>query len=161
MNDTPHPQNSHFRFSVSIPIRYADIDAQRHLNNVAYFTFMEQARVEYVQTLGLWQDGRFDGIGMIVAEASCSYRAPAHLGETVRVWARIARLGTRSFDFEYRLETEGGLIAHGRTVQVCYDYAQGSSAPLPDNWRRAITDYEPGLAPESARPDAGREKEAT
>ncbi|NOR81865.1 MAG: acyl-CoA thioesterase [Ardenticatenales bacterium] len=146
MNHRSQPVDSpSFRFSVSIPIRYADIDAQRHLNNVTYFTFMEQARVAYIREVGLWQDGEFDAIGMVVATAACSYIAPAFLWETVTVWTRVGRLGDKSFDFEYRLETERGEIATGRTVQVCYDYAQSRSTSLPDDWRQAIISYEPAL----------------
>lgn len=134
-----------YRCSVSIPIRYADIDAQRHLNNVAYFTFMEHGRVAYLRDVGLWQEGDFDAIGMIVAEASCTYVAPAFLGETVTVWTRVSHLGTMSFHVEYRLETERGEIATGRSIQVCYDYAGQRSMPIPEHWREAITAYEPGL----------------
>lgn len=134
-----------FRFSLSIPIRYADIDAQRHLNNVACFAFMEHARVVYLREVGLWQEGDFDAIGMILAEASCTYTAPAFLGETVTIWTRVRSLGTKSFHVEYVLETERGQIATGRSVQVCYDYATQRSIPVPDRWREAITAYEPGL----------------
>jgi acyl-CoA thioester hydrolase len=141
----PQPDVFPFRFYIRIPIRYADIDAQRHLNNVAYFTFMEQARVEYMRAVKLWQDDHFDSIGMIVAEASCSYKAPAYLGETVTVWARICYVGTKSFHFEYRLDVERGQIASGRTVQVCYDYLRKESTPLPDQWRQKIALFEPGI----------------
>ena len=134
-----------FRCSVSFPIRYADIDAQRHLNNVAYFTFMEHARVIYLRELGLWKDWDFESLGMILAEASCRYTAPAYLGETVTVRTRVAHLGTKSFRFEYRLETGRGEIAIGKSVQVCYDYAQQRSIPMPDVWREAIAAFEPGL----------------
>lgn len=134
-----------FRCSVPIPIRYADIDAQRHLNNVAYFTFMEHARVAYLREVGLWQGEDFESIGMILAETSCSYKAPACLGETVTVWTRVDYLGNKSFHFEYRLETERGEIATGRSVQVCYDYTRQVSLPIPDAWREAIIAYEPAL----------------
>jgi acyl-CoA thioester hydrolase len=134
-----------FRHSVAIPVRYADIDAQRHLNNVAHFAFMEHARVEYLREVGLWGGRDFEAVGMVVAEASCSYSAPAFLGETVTVWARISHLGNKSFDFEYRLQTERGEIATGRTVQVCYDYAGQRTIPMPRAWREAIIAYEPGL----------------
>ena len=132
-----------YRSSVSIPIRYADIDAQRHLNNVAYFTFMEHARVAYLRDTGLWGGEDFEAVGMIVAEATCSYTAPGYLGDTVTVWTRVSYLGDKSFHFEYRLETERGEIATGSTVQVCYDYTQGRSIPLPDHWRETILAYEP------------------
>lgn len=134
-----------FRCLVSIPVRYADIDAQRHLNNVASFTFMEHARVVYLRETGLWQGQDFDGVGMVVAEVSCKYLAPGFLNETVTVAVRASHLGTKSFHFEYELATERGLIATGRSVQVCYDYARQCSIPIPDLWRKVILDYEPGL----------------
>jgi acyl-CoA thioester hydrolase len=134
-----------FRCSVAIPVRYADIDAQRHLNNVAYFAFMEHARVAYLREVGLWAGRDFEAIGIIVGEASCQYTAPAFLGDTVTVWVRISHLGNKSFHFDYRLETERGEIATGRTVQVCYDYAGQHSIPMPGAWREAIVAYEPDL----------------
>ena len=136
------PDTDLFRFSISIPIRFADIDAQRHLNNVAYFTFMEQARVDYLRAVKLWQGDQFDSVGMIVAEATCSYKAPAYLWESVTVRARVSHLGTKSFHFAYRLETERGVIATGRTVQVCFDYSRRESIPIPDDWRQAIISFE-------------------
>jgi acyl-CoA thioester hydrolase len=133
-----------FRSCVTIPIRYADIDAQRHLNNVAYFTFMEHARVQYLRHTGLWDGSNFGDVGMIVAEAKCTYKAPAYLDETVKVWCRVSYLGNKSFYFDYLIETERGEIATGRSIQVCYDYANQQTIAMPDGWRRAILDYEPG-----------------
>ena len=134
-----------FRFSVSFPIHYDHIDAQRHLNNVAYFLFMQQARLAYLREIGLWDGAGFDSIGMILLEAGCTFRMPAHYGETVAVWTRISRIGTKSFDFEYRLSTGRGEIAVGRSVQVCYDYETQRTIPMPAAWREAILAYEPAL----------------
>ena len=135
-----------FRFSILVPIRYADIDAQRHLNNVAYLAFMEHARVAYMREVGLWQGVEYDSIGMILAELTCSYKSPAYLFETVQVGIRISRIGNKSFDFAYRLETGRGLIATGQSTQVCYDYDREMSIPIPDDWRATIMAFEPGLA---------------
>ena len=136
-----------FRCQVDIPIRYGDINMQRHLSNVAYFTIMEQARVAYIREVGLWDEYQPDGVTMIVAEATCTYLASAYLWETVIVSIRVSHLGNKSFHFDYRLATENGPIATGRTAQVCFDYGRQESVPVPDSWRRAITDYEPGLTP--------------
>jgi acyl-CoA thioester hydrolase len=106
---------------------------------------MEHARVQYLREVGLWSGKDFQAIGMILAETSCSYKAPAYLGETVTVWIRASHLGTKSFRFEYRLETEQGLIATGKSVQVCFDYERQQSIPILPEWRQAMIDYEPGL----------------
>lgn len=140
---------STFRFRVGLPIRYADIDAQRHLNNVAYIRFMEHAQVFYLRELGLWGGEDYGEIGMIVAEASCVYLEPAYLGEVVTVRARVSYLGTKSFRFEYGLEVERGAAVHEiariNSVQVCYDYGMRRSISMPSAWRTAIVAYEPAL----------------
>jgi len=49
----PQPTSSleDFRFYHPIEIRYGDIDAQGHVNNACYFTYMEQTRVRYIGSL--------------------------------------------------------------------------------------------------------------
>ncbi len=134
-----------FRLSVPMAIRYADLDVQHHLNSVAYFTYMEQARVEYLRNLGLWDGRGADPIGIMVVEATCTYLAPAYLGETVEVAIRLSRIGNKSFDFEYYMTAERGRIATGRTVLVCYDIANQRTLPIPEEWRHALVAFESGV----------------
>ena len=83
---------------------------------------------------------------MILAEACCQFKSPLGLGERVTIYARVSRLRNSSFFFQYRLEGEDGrLVATASSVQVCYDYQNQRPVPIPDRWRRIITDYEPGL----------------
>ncbi len=135
-----------FRFSTTVDVRWRDLDAMSHVNNAVYFTYMEQARVHYLRELGLVQD-RPAGIGLILAEASCTFRSPVKLGERVTVRIRVSRLGRSSFTFDYRLEGEDGrLSAEARTTQVRYDYDQDQSVPLSEAWRQTIVAFEPGLS---------------
>lgn len=138
----PHPSQPQFRFRIDIQVRYSDIDAQRHLNNVAFFSFMEQARVAYVRNLGFWSDDFYSSVGMIVAKAECTYLAPAYLMDTVTVWTRVSHLGNKSFHFEYLLETEQAVIAKGQSVQACFDYSTQQTQTIPDAWKRAIKSFE-------------------
>ncbi len=132
-----------FRFSFSIPVRYSDLDAQGHMNNARYFTFMEEARLKYALALKLWDpEHGFDAVGQIVAEATCAYKAPVTLGQTVTVGVRTASLGNKSMIIEYRLTVGEAEVATGRTVQVAYDYAAQRAIPIPAAWRAAIEAFE-------------------
>jgi acyl-CoA thioester hydrolase len=136
-----------FRFSTHIPVRYADLDAQGHMNNATYFTFMEQARFDYFVALGLWQPGQdFMALGTILAETSCAFKKPVLLGQTVTVWLRAAHLGNKSFTFEYRLTVGDDEVATGRSVQVAYDYAAQHSIRLPEAWRERMRAFEDNSA---------------
>ena len=136
-----------FRFTTPVVVRYGDLDAQGHLNHARYFTYMEEARFRYILALGMWTDVHdFNSVGQIVAEATCSYKAPVFLSQTVDVAVRVSRLGNKSLEMDYLLTVAGQEVAHGRTVQVAYDYAAGRSIPIPAAWRHALAAFEPDLS---------------
>jgi acyl-CoA thioester hydrolase len=60
------------------------------------------------------------------------------------VGVRINRLGNKSFDFLYTIEDSqtGNEHAHGSTVQVAFDYHTAQTIPIPEDWRKIITEFE-------------------
>jgi len=138
-----------FRFSTPITVRFADLDALRHVNNVTTFTYLEVARVAYAAEVLGW-DGDLQKLDVIIARAECSYEQPVLWGDRVRVYLRTARVGTKSFTYNYVITTERGddlpvVAAVASTVQVAYDYTHGETIPVPAAWRERIAAYEPAL----------------
>jgi acyl-CoA thioester hydrolase len=138
-----------FRFSTPITVRFSDLDALRHVNNVTVFTYLEVARVDYAAEVLGW-DGDLQKLSVIIARAECSYEQPIYLGDDVRVYLRTARIGTKSFTYNYAVTTERGgdppvVAAVASTVQVAYDYTHGETIPVPAAWRERIAAYEPAL----------------
>jgi acyl-CoA thioester hydrolase len=135
-----------FRYSYSIDVRYADLDALAHVNNAKYFTYMETARLHYCKDILGW-DGLASEFGVIIAQAACDYKLPLVFGDKVTIYARASRLGSKSFDLEYLVvrNQDGAVAATGKTVQVAYNYVHDQSISIPDEWRQRMTDYEPGL----------------
>ena len=133
-----------FHFYYPIEVRYGDLDPQGHLNNAKYLTFIEQARINYIKHLGLWDGGSFLNIGIILADVHLTFRSPIHFGQPVRVGVRVSRLGNKSLSMEYRLEdaSDGQELARGSTVSVAYDYHHRKPIPLPENWRKTIAAFE-------------------
>ncbi len=146
-NDYPPPEG--FRHGVPIQVRWADLDAMGHVNNAKYLTYLEQARIHYINTLGLW-DGQATRRGMIMARVELDYKFPLTLAGEVVVYTRTSRLGTKSLDTEQQvvryLDGEARVAAAAKITLVVYDYERGQSAPIPDAWRATLTAYEPGLA---------------
>jgi acyl-CoA thioester hydrolase len=134
------------RFYHPIQIRYGDIDAQRHVNNARHFTFMEQARAQYIIELGLWQGDDYDQIGIIMAEQSCTYLAPITFQQEIEIGVRTQNLGTKSIEVHYSFRDAKSLqeLAKGRSILVTYDYRTGKSIPIPEEWRERIKRFESG-----------------
>ncbi len=124
----------HWAYTHVDRVRFGDLDAQRHLNNVAFLTFFEDARVNYV-TLLLGDDGPQNrtGFGTIFAECQIRYRAPAFLGEDIRTSIRPAEVARSSVRLAFAMHATGDerLLAEGYGVIVGYDYEAGRTMHLP------------------------------
>ncbi len=133
-----------FRFYHPIVIRFGDLDAQRHVNNARYFTFLEEARVQYLKNLGLWDGTDFDEIGIILLETTCTFKAPIRYEHKVRAGVKMIKLGNKSMELLHSLEDAetGDTFATGRSILVAYDYAAETSIPVPDHWRKTLLAYD-------------------
>jgi acyl-CoA thioester hydrolase len=133
-----------FRFKHPIEVRYGDLDPQGHLNNAKHFTYIEQARVNYIRHLDLWDGESFLDLGFILANAQITYRKPIRLGDPVLVGVRVTRLGNKSLTMDYAIENAETceLYASASTVQVAFDYHSKVTVPIPEDWRIRIIEYE-------------------
>jgi len=133
-----------FNFFFPIIVRYGDLDPQGHVNNAAFVTYLEHARVNYIRHLELWDGKSFLSIGFILARIELDYKAPILMTDSVEVGIRTSRLGNKSLDMEYLVREVGGgkIFGMGKTVQVAYDYQLGETVPLKPVWRERIAAYE-------------------
>jgi acyl-CoA thioester hydrolase len=134
-----------FRFYHPIEVRYGDLDPQGHVNNANYLTFIEQARVNYIIHLGLFEKGQsFLDVGVILADAYLTFKSSIQFGQAVRVGVCIMRLGNKSMNMEYRLEDAetSAELATASTVLVTYDYRTHQIVPIPEHWREKIKQFE-------------------
>ncbi|HEX4804263.1 MAG TPA: thioesterase family protein [Conexibacter sp.] len=121
-------------------VRFGDLDAMRHVNNVAFLTFFEDARIQYIQELVGNDPTTRRGFGLIFAECRINYRAPAFFDEEIRTCIRPGEIRRSSARLEFAMFAEGDerLLADGYGVLVGYDYAAGRSMPLPESFKAAL-----------------------
>lgn len=128
-------------FSFVDTVRYGDLDANRHLNNVVYLQFYEDARIAYVTSLIPEHDPTEpNDFGLIFAEAHLNYRSPAFYEEAIRTWIRPFALRRSSFRMAFRMvsEADGRLLAEGWGALVGYDYTTARAAPLREDLIKAL-----------------------
>jgi len=133
-----------YRFFIPIKVRYSDIDAQWHVNHTRFLIFIEQARLEYLQHLGLFDGKSFLDLRVIIADVHVSYIEPIVLGQKVRVGTRTAKIGNKSITFEYILEDTDSrkIFAKGEVICVAYNFRNQKTVPVPPEWRNKIAKFE-------------------
>ncbi|QJC53500.1 acyl-CoA thioesterase [Paenibacillus albicereus] len=131
-----------FSFSIPLKIRYCETDMLGHVNNVSYFMYFEQGRIEYFENLELTEDLFSQKNVSVVADLECQYLDQIYLKDALRLHVKTARLGRSSIDIHYALTVDGKLKASGRGAIVLIDTAGGRPTPIPERAREAIRRFE-------------------
>jgi acyl-CoA thioester hydrolase len=121
-------------------IRFGDLDAMRHLNNVVFLRYFETARINYLNSLFDSHDpvNRDGGFGFIFASCHIDYRSPGQFDEEVAIRVRPADIGMKSLKLEFDMHVGERLLAEGYGVLVGYDYEAERSAPLPEGLKARL-----------------------
>jgi acyl-CoA thioester hydrolase len=117
--------------SVSIPIRWGDMDAQGHVNNTVYFRYMEQARIEWLESLRE-RIGDVEGLGSVIVNASCTFLLPLCYPGAIDVRMFVVAPGRSSLDSHYELWMNDRKYAEGSARIVWIDQRTLRSTPLPE-----------------------------
>lgn len=139
----------------TIPMRWSDVDAYQHVNNVTFLDYLQEARVDMLFVHAARHGAERLAAGVVIAEHSVEYRTPLHpRPEPVRIETWVRRLGHASFTLGYEVAdvADGGarttyLVAE--SILVPYDLAASRPRRLTDAERRAL---EPHLEPDGPRP---------
>lgn len=122
-------------------VRFGDLDAMRHLNNVVFLRYFETARIAYLREIVPSHDPAHpeqDAFGLIFAECHINYRSPVLFDEEVAITCSIANVKRSSFRVEFDMRVGSRLVAEGYGVLVGFDYAAQGAAQLPDALRETL-----------------------
>ncbi|HWQ52261.1 MAG TPA: thioesterase family protein [Bryobacteraceae bacterium] len=143
MNETRDPLDG-YPIVLTLPVQWGDQDAFEHVNNTVYLRWCETARVEYLVRIGLFERRNAAGIGPIMANITIDYKRPVTYPDSVRVGARVTRIGNSSFHMEHLVVSEAmnAVAAAMDSVLVVVDYTRNKPVPVPAAVRGAIEQLE-------------------
>ena len=127
--------------SVPVQIRFADLDMAHHVHNAVYLHWFELARMALLRSF-IPQGHDWKKQGLILARNEVDYRLPVHLHDQVEVECWSSAIGNKSFDLSYAVRRVSSdrpaVVAEGRSVLVCFDYAEGRTVEIASEWRKAL-----------------------
>ncbi len=127
-------------YALTIPVRWGDMDALGHVNNAAYFTYMEQVRVGWLASVGAEALSPSAREGSVIVNACCTFNKPITYPAALRVQMHGGAPGRTSFESYYTLQdaTTDVVYATGTARVVWVNYASGRAIPLPAFLRRHL-----------------------
>jgi acyl-CoA thioester hydrolase len=124
-------------------VRFGDLDANRHLNNVVFLRYFETARIAYIRELIPVHDPTHpegDAFGVIFAECHINYRSPVHFDEEVAIECSIGEVRRSAFQVLFTMRVGERVAAEGYGWLVGFDYVAEHAAPLPEELKKVLQD---------------------
>jgi acyl-CoA thioester hydrolase len=128
-----------FNYETEIDVRFRDLDVMGHVNNAVYATYLEQARIEYIEDVV--QEPVMD-TGAVIADLHLDFEQSVEYSDSVTVAVQAGELGTSSIPLEYEIRVDDAVAATGETLMVTFDQEAGKPTPMPESWRERIEAHE-------------------
>ncbi|WP_327175862.1 acyl-CoA thioesterase [Streptomyces sp. NBC_01335] len=108
------------------PLRWSDMDAFGHVNNVVFLRYLEEARVDFMFRLAPGDGSPSFAGGSVVARHEIDYLRPLvhrHAPVTVESW--VTKLGAASLTIAYEIKDADLVYVRASTVVVPYNLEEG------------------------------------
>jgi acyl-CoA thioester hydrolase len=126
------PENKIFVHESTIPVRWGDMDALGHVNNAVYFRYIEQARINWLDSFGLPVSQ--NGQGVVVVNAFCNFLKSIEYPAEILVKTYIAnptRTSLETFNLISLTQDPATLYAAGGATMVWVDFGSQRAAKWP------------------------------
>lgn len=123
-------------------MRWSDMDAYGHVNNVVYLTYLEEARVDMLFALGSEYGGKALSEGVLVAHHEIDYRRPLVYhprGVDIEMW--VGNVKGASFQIRYEVRDEASVFATAASVLVPYDLQNSRPRRVSPTEREFLEQY--------------------
>lgn len=108
------------------PLRWSDMDAFGHVNNVVFLRYLEEARIDFMFRLAPGDGSPSFSGGSVVARHEIDYLRPlVHRHEPVIIESWVTKIGAASLTIAYEVKDAQG---HGEEV-----YVRASTVVVPYN----------------------------
>lgn len=126
-----------YPFAHTITTRFADVDPNQHLNNVALAAMMEDARVRFNLSMG--SAIKIGERRAMVASVSMEYLSQGHFPDPVTVHCAVERIGNSSWTVVQLLAQNDRPVAFARSALVAI--ADDRPTPIAEDYRSVLAQW--------------------
>lgn len=140
--NTEQKDNRIHLYTRTMDIRWGDMDALGHVNNMIYFQYFEDTRAAWLASIG--EEACISGntpIGPVLVTAQANYLKPLIYPATVDIIMLAEQPGNSSLKtlYEVRNHTnQDELFCTGETMMVWANHEAGKSTRIPEEIRAKI-----------------------
>ena len=127
----PSRDRADYAFAHRLRTRFAETDAMGIVHHAAYLPYLEEARVEFLKSIGHpYEEVRANGVDFATLEACVQYRKALYFDDEVEVALAVGAVRRTTFQVAYLVSVAGDVCATAVTVHGAVD-GSGRPARLP------------------------------
>lgn len=133
------------QFSLNLQIRldWGDLDSFGHINNIAFFKYVQTSRVNYWDSIGLTQIHKEMGIGPLLVSCKCDLKKPLFYPGQITVYSRVEFIKNTSFSICHRIiDDKNQIAAEAQDIMVMFDFNKHEKIPFPHDLKLKIEKLE-------------------
>lgn len=124
---------------LTLRIDWSELDYFEHVNNVSFFKYIQSARVNYWDKIGLTQLHLDTKAGPMLASAHCDFKKPLFYPGEVTIHTELDFIKNTSFGFKHTLYNQSNeCVAEAHDVMVMFDFKTQQKMAIPDSLRSAL-----------------------
>jgi acyl-CoA thioester hydrolase len=128
-----------YHTQLKLRIDWADLDLFGHVNNVAFFKYVQAARVNYCEQVGLTSVNDATKLSFMVASSQCQFKKPLLYPGDVTVFTKVDWIKNSSLQLAYLIfDLAGNLAAEAADVIVIFDHHNKKKVIIPEELRKTM-----------------------
>ncbi|MAZ58282.1 MAG: thioesterase [Flavobacteriales bacterium] len=134
------PLPSKFDFKMCLALRVGDMNYGGHMGNDSVLTIAHEARVQFLQSLGL-EERDFYGFSLLMADSAVVYKKEAFHGDKLSIQISVSELYNYGFELFYLIkDLDSDLeVARVKTGLVCYSHKDKKIITLPTDFHNKFS----------------------
>ncbi|MEA3499708.1 MAG: thioesterase family protein [Candidatus Marinimicrobia bacterium] len=126
----------------TVKVRSYELDSFKHINNGVYAHYLEKARGDYLQQIGLTFTS-FDELKAwpVIAHLEIDYKYPAFFGEELSIEAVVSALGKSSITLNYKMYNQDRKLIITASTRMVFVGENGKPTQMPEVFRKGFVKY--------------------
>ena len=124
---------------ITLRIDWSELDVFGHVNNVMIMKYVQAARLNYIEAMGLMTLHRTQNIGFMVAETNCQFKKELLFPGNIHVNTKIIFVKNTSFSLEHTLTNDNKeIVAIAKDVLVVFDFTKKEKCLIPEEIKEKL-----------------------
>lgn len=136
-----------FLFSMERAVGISDVNYARHMDSVAMFKLIHEARLQFLASLGFTESNIF-GLGMVVTDLAVDFRSESFANDLLIVDVGVSKFNKYGFDIGFQVTNSAmeSVVCNAKMGVVFFDFDKHKLAEVPRAFRAILEGPEARVA---------------